>query len=79
MVNPASSPGFARAAGHLISQLQQARVAPRRFTTALRSWAEGVPERLGYSVDLSAIYRGYVQSMEASGCLDAESFAWVDA
>lgn len=72
----ASAPGFARAAGHLISELQQRRVAPRRFTTALRSWAEGVPDRLGYAVDLASIYRGYTQSMEASGLLDAETFAW---
>src|ERR1700677_2116100 len=59
----AQAPGFARATGHLITELEQGRIAPRRFTTALRSWAEGVPERLGYAADLSAIYRRYVQGL----------------
>jgi ATP-dependent helicase/DNAse subunit B len=72
----AQAPGFARASGHLITELEQARVAPRRFTTALRSWAEGVPERLGYAADLSAIYRRYVQGLEQIGMVDAETFAW---
>ncbi len=72
----AQAPGFARATGHLITELEQARIAPRRFTTALRSWAEGVPERLGYAADLSAIYRRYVQGLEEIGMVDAETFAW---
>jgi ATP-dependent helicase/DNAse subunit B len=72
----AHAPGFARASGHLITELEQERVAPRRFTTALRSWAEGVPERLGYAADLSAIYRRYVQGLDEIGMVDAEMFAW---
>ena len=68
--------GFARATGHLIAELEQARVAPPRITAALRSWAHGVPERLGYAADLSAIYRRYVQGVEEVGMVDAEMFAW---
>jgi len=72
----AQAVGFARATGHLITELEQARVSPRRFTTALRSWAEGVPERLGYAADLSSIYRSYVQGLESAGMVDPEMFAW---
>jgi ATP-dependent helicase/DNAse subunit B len=72
----ARAPGFARATGHLIAELEQARVAPGRFATALRSWAEGEPERLGYAMDLSAIYRGYVRGLQEIGMVDAETFAW---
>ncbi len=76
LAQSAGSPGFARAAGHLFAELAQARVAPRRFTTALRSWAEGVGERFAYAVDLATLYRSYVQSVEASGLLDSEMFCW---
>jgi ATP-dependent helicase/DNAse subunit B len=72
----ARAPGFARAAGHLIAELEQARVAPGRFTAALRTWADGVPERLAYAADLSAIHRGYVQELGRLGIADAETFAW---
>jgi ATP-dependent helicase/DNAse subunit B len=72
----ARAPGFAQAAGHLIAELEQARIASSRFTTALRGWAEGIPERLGYAADLSAIYRRYLQGLEQVGMVDAETFAW---
>jgi ATP-dependent helicase/DNAse subunit B len=72
----AHAPGFAQATGHLITELEQARVAPRRFTSALRSWAQGVRERLGYAADLSSLYRHYVLALEAGGMVDAEMFAW---
>jgi ATP-dependent helicase/DNAse subunit B len=72
----ARAPGFARATGHLITELEQGRVAPWLFTTALRSWAEGVPERRGYAADLSAIYRRYVEGVQEIGMVDAEMFAW---
>ncbi|HTW11814.1 MAG TPA: PD-(D/E)XK nuclease family protein, partial [Solirubrobacteraceae bacterium] len=73
---PAQTPGFAHAAGHLISELRQARITPRRLLTGLRSWAEGVPERRPFASDLAAIYRAYDQAVEASERVDAESFGW---
>jgi ATP-dependent helicase/DNAse subunit B len=72
----AHAQGFAQATGHLIAELEQARVAPPRFTAALRSWAQGVPERLGYANDLASIYSHYVSGLQADALVDAEMFAW---
>ena len=76
LTEPARAPGFARAAGHLIAELRQARVEPRRFMTALRSWSESTAERRPYAADLATIYRSYANAVELTGRVDAETFAW---
>ncbi|MGH2843797.1 MAG: PD-(D/E)XK nuclease family protein, partial [Solirubrobacteraceae bacterium] len=72
----ARGPGFALAAGRLIAELAQARVGSPRLTAALRSWAQGAPERAAYAEDLAAIVRGYARELEAGERVDAEMFAW---
>jgi len=72
----ASSPGFARAAGRLVAELQEQRVTAPRFGSALRSWAGAASERQDYAEDLSAIYRAYLDALQQLERIDAERFAW---
>jgi RecB family exonuclease len=67
----ARTPGFARAAGRLFSELQQARVTPERFIAGLRAWSAS-----DYAEDVGALYAAYVRRLEALGRVDPEGFAW---
>ncbi len=73
----AAGSGFARAAGRLIAELEQQRVTPARFSSALRQWAGGAaPERDAYARELAAIYRRYQEELARLDRADAETFAW---
>jgi ATP-dependent helicase/DNAse subunit B len=72
----AAGGGFARAAGRFITELRQARVDPARFTLALQTWAGGSRERVGFTRDLTSIYRRYLEELERLDRVDAEEFAW---
>lgn len=76
LAGPAAGAGFVHAAGRLVSELEQARVEPARFAAALRSWAAGSRERGAYGRELAAIYRRYLDEVELTGRVDAETFAW---
>ncbi|MEA2126304.1 MAG: hypothetical protein QOI80_3086, partial [Solirubrobacteraceae bacterium] len=71
----AATPGFARAAGRLFSELQRALIAPERFTAGLRRWA-AENGRGDYAEDVAALYAAYVRRLEALGRVDPEGFAW---
>ena len=72
----AAGGGFARAAGRLIAELEQQRVTPARFSSALRQWAGAAAERDAYARELAAIYRRYQEELAGLDRADAEAFAW---
>ncbi len=76
----AARPGFARAAGRLISELERSMVEPTAFERALDQWAAGGPRRR-YAREVSAIYTAYRERLDAAGLTDADLYAWraVDA
>jgi ATP-dependent helicase/DNAse subunit B len=76
----ARQPGFARAAGRLIEELERAMVEPAAFERALEQWAGHGPRRR-YAREVGSIYRAYRERLEAAGLTDADLFAWraVDA
>jgi ATP-dependent helicase/DNAse subunit B len=67
----AAAPGFARAAGALLAELQRSLVEPARFTRALRAWG-GV----AYADELAALYSAYRRRLEALGRPDRDGEAW---
>ncbi len=73
---PAAGAGFARSAGRLIAELEQARIDPASFGSALNRWAAGAPDRVAYTRELAAIYRRYLDLLAAHDREDAERFAW---
>ncbi len=72
----ALAPGFVRAAGALIAELQRSLVTPQRLHAALDAWAASDPRRAGYAADVAAIYRAYVRELDELGRVDAELHAW---
>ena len=76
LAGPAAGNGFAHAAGRLIAELEQARIDPARFASALKSWAGGARERTAYTRELAAIYRRYRDELDRLERVDAELFAW---
>ncbi len=74
----AAGAGFARAAGRLIVELEQARVDPDRFAQALRTWARrsGATGHGAYARELASIYRRYAEELAALDRVDGDSFAW---
>jgi ATP-dependent helicase/DNAse subunit B len=72
----ARAPGFRRAAGELIAELERELVTPQRFVSALRSWAAEDGRRDAYAADLGTIYQGYARELEQIGRVDRELFAW---
>ncbi len=73
---PAGGAGFARSAGRLIAELEQARVDPAWFGSALKRWAGSARERQTYTRELAAIYRRYVDELAGRDRDDTERFAW---
>jgi ATP-dependent helicase/DNAse subunit B len=65
----AATPGFAAALVRLASELEQARVDPPRFTSALRTWAAGT-SRAAYAEELAALYAAYRGALERMGRRD---------
>ncbi len=76
LARSADGSGFAPAAGRLIAELEQARVSPARFASALKEWAGAAPERVAYARELAAIYRRYLDELTKLDRVDSESFAW---
>ena len=75
LAESAAQPGFVRAAARFVAELGRSRVDPARLTQAVRAWA-GEGPRTRYAEEVSAIYRGYRQGLEAAGLADPELFAW---
>jgi len=71
----AAAAGFPAATGRLVAELQDARVSPGRFTSAVRAWAGDDPGRRAYAEDLAALYRGYLGELGRAGRVDAVGFA----
>ncbi len=67
----ARTPGFARAAGRLFSELQAARVTPQRLIAGLRTLSGS-----DHHEDVGALYAAYVHRLEALDRVDPEGFAW---
>jgi ATP-dependent helicase/DNAse subunit B len=65
----AATPGFPAALVRLASELEQQRVDPPRFTSALRAWAAGT-SRADYAEELAALYAGYRAALERMGRMD---------
>jgi ATP-dependent helicase/DNAse subunit B len=70
----ARTPGFARAAGRLFSELQRALVTPERFTAAMRTWGAGGRE--AYAADVAGLYSAYLRRLGELGRVDPEGYAW---
>lgn len=68
--------GFIRAAGRLIAELQQRRVPPARFASALRAWSKGSAQRRVYGTEVAALYRRYVELVARAERVDDETFRW---
>jgi RecB family exonuclease len=77
----ATAPGFAAAAGAMISELQRELVGVARFRAALRAWAAQDIRRAAYGRDLGRIYADYVAELQRCDRVDSELYAWrsVDA
>jgi ATP-dependent helicase/DNAse subunit B len=71
-----ATPGFARAAGDLIAELERDLVTPQRFIAALRSWAADDDRRRAYADDLGTIYLAYIRELDRIGRVDRELFTW---
>jgi len=72
----AASPGFVRAAGELVAELERAFVTPQRFAQALAAWGAAQPGRAAYAREVAAIYRGYAAALERLGRVDDDLYAW---
>ena len=71
----ARTPGFARAAGRLFSELQRAAIGPERFTAGMRAWA-GETGRRDYAEDVAALYAAYGRRVAALDRVDPDGFAF---
>jgi len=72
----ATAPGFAAAAGAMISELQRELVGVARFRAALRAWAAQDVRRAPYGRDLGRIYADYAAELERLDRVDVELYAW---
>ena len=72
----AQAPGFAVAAGGLISELQRSLVTPQRFASAMRTWAAQDPRRTRYALEVASIYRAFAGELERIGRVDSDLYAW---
>ncbi len=75
LAESARSPGFVRAVGGLVAELQRELVTPQRFTQAMRAWGEE-QSRSEYAREVAALYAGYRALLERLGRVDAELRAW---
>ncbi|MHB8531676.1 MAG: PD-(D/E)XK nuclease family protein [Solirubrobacteraceae bacterium] len=69
-VGPDRGPGFVRALGELLGELQSLRVTPQRLASALEAGLGDGAEALG--LDLAAVYGEYRRRLERLGRLDEE-------
>jgi ATP-dependent helicase/DNAse subunit B len=70
----ARQPGFARAAGRLIQELERTMVEPAAFERALEQWSGHGPRRR-YAREVASLYRAYRDRLDAAGLADADLFA----
>src|SRR5919198_2591584 len=66
LADSAGQPGFIRAAARFVAELGRSMVDPARLTGALRAWAGPGPRR-AYAEEVTALYRGYREGLEAAG------------
>src|SRR5215218_690110 len=80
LADSAARPGFARALGRFVAELERSMVEPARLTVALRRWAADGP-RAAYAEEVAELYRRYRAGLEAAGLVDEDLLAWraVDA
>jgi ATP-dependent helicase/DNAse subunit B len=76
LAESAGAPGFRRAAGELIAELQRGLVTPQRFLAALQVWGRADPRRNAYAEEVGRIYRRYAWECDRRGWVDGELFAW---
>ncbi|MEO6859649.1 MAG: PD-(D/E)XK nuclease family protein [Solirubrobacteraceae bacterium] len=76
LVRSAGAPGFRRAAGELIAELQRGLVTPQRFLAALQTWGRADPRRSAYAEEVGRIYQRYARECDRRGWVDGELFAW---
>ena len=67
----AATAGFPGALVRLASELEQGRVDPGRFTSALRSWSAG-SSRAAYAEELAALYSAYRRALQDTGRWDED-------
>ncbi|HUZ28031.1 MAG TPA: PD-(D/E)XK nuclease family protein [Solirubrobacteraceae bacterium] len=72
----ARTPGFAAAAGQLISELQRSLITPQRFAAGLGAWAQEDEARQPYAAEVGAICLAYSRQLERLRRVDGELFAW---
>ena len=75
LAESAARPGFARAAGRLVEEIERSMVTPARFAQALGAWAEG-GRREAYARELAALYRSYRDVLDRARLVDDELYAW---
>jgi ATP-dependent helicase/DNAse subunit B len=71
---PPPAPGFLRALGDLLAELQVRRVTPARLGQALSSWRAADGREAG-PAELGRLFSGYHATLERLGLLDAEQRA----
>ena len=76
LVESAGAPGFARAAGELIAELQRSLITPQRFVQALSTWAAEDARRADYAHDVGSLYLAFARELDRRGRVDAELYAW---
>ena len=76
LAESAAAPGFRRAAGELVAELQRGLISPQRFAGALRTWGEQDPRRAGYAAEVGRLYQAYARECAQRGWVDGERFAW---
>jgi ATP-dependent helicase/DNAse subunit B len=73
LAGAAAAPGFVPALVRLVAELESRRIAPARFSAALRLWASpGTARRRRFAAELASLYGGYRRALERLGVLDAE-------
>jgi ATP-dependent helicase/DNAse subunit B len=75
LARSAQRPGFVRAAERFFSDLGRSMVEPQRLAQALDAWLGDGP-RAALAADLTALYRSYRSTLELTGLVDDELFAW---
>jgi ATP-dependent helicase/DNAse subunit B len=67
----ARTPGFPRAACRLFDELEEERIGPARFVSALRAWGAQEPDRAAYAEELGRLYAAYRRRLDHLGRRDA--------
>jgi ATP-dependent helicase/nuclease subunit B len=66
----AATPGFTAALLRLVDELEERRISPGRWWTAMREWGTREPSRATYGEELARLYGAYRDGLEALGRRD---------